>query len=136
MASANGNRRNGNYAIIKSKLYTHNLIKVRNFYNKQVTFFVFFIADLCSAEHLPEVEIFSLLEEQIPKYKLRADVLTQFGGYENQVKFTTINIRTSFLISILCFQDWFVPSPALPIPAGGLALNKDQIRETLNYFRK
>lgn len=33
-------------------------------------------------------------------------------------------------------QDWFVPSPALPIPEGGLALNKDQIRETLNYFRK
>lgn len=41
--------------------------------------------DLCSSEHLPEVEIFSLLEEQIPKYKIRADTLTQFAGYENQV---------------------------------------------------
>ncbi|XP_037050623.1 trafficking kinesin-binding protein milt isoform X2 [Bradysia coprophila] len=72
------------------------------------------VTDLCSSEHLPEVEIFSLLEEQIPKYKLRVDSLTQFTGYEN--------------------QDWFVPSPALPIPKGGFGLNRDQIRETLNYF--
>lgn len=48
-------------------------------------FFAFHFTDLCSSEHLPEVEIFSLLEEQIPKYKLRVDSLTQFGGYENQV---------------------------------------------------
>lgn len=34
------------------------------------------------------------------------------------------------------FQDWFVPSPALPIPPGGFGLNKEQIRETLNYFRE
>lgn len=34
---------------------------------------------------MPEVEIFSLLEEQIPKYKLRADTLTQFTGYQNEV---------------------------------------------------
>lgn len=32
------------------------------------------------------MEIFSLLEEQIPKYKIRADTLTQFAGYENQVR--------------------------------------------------
>lgn len=37
---------------------------------------------------------------------------------------------------IECSQDWFVPSPALPIPKGGFGLNRDQIRETLNYFRK
>lgn len=91
---------------------------------------------MCSSEHLPEVEIFSLLEEQIPKYKLRADILTQFGGYENQVcTITKIHYRFYFLI-ILYMQDWFVPSPALPIPANGLGLNRDQIRETLNYFRK
>lgn len=36
----------------------------------------------------------------------------------------------------LNIKDWFVPSPALKIPAEGLALNKDQIRETLNYFRE
>lgn len=41
--------------------------------------------DLCSSDDLPEIEICSLLEEQIPKYKIRADALTQFGGYENQV---------------------------------------------------
>lgn len=47
--------------------------------------------------------------------------------------------RISLILTINYFQseqDWFVPSPALPIPEGGLALNKDQIRETLNYFRK
>ncbi|KAF7264874.1 hypothetical protein GWI33_022010, partial [Rhynchophorus ferrugineus] len=34
---------------------------------------------LCSGESLPEVEIISLLEEQIPRYRLRADTLTKFG---------------------------------------------------------
>ncbi|XP_055707803.1 trafficking kinesin-binding protein milt isoform X3 [Phlebotomus papatasi] len=72
------------------------------------------LTDLCSSEHLPEVEIFSLLEEQIPKYKLRADSLTQFGGYEN--------------------EDWFIPFPALPTPDGGHHLSKDMCREALNYF--
>ncbi|CAD7085468.1 unnamed protein product [Hermetia illucens] len=72
------------------------------------------LTDICSCETLPEVEIFSLLEESIPKYKIRADAITQFAGYEN--------------------QDWFVPSPALPIPPEGLHLTKEQIRETLNYF--
>ncbi|XP_063921916.1 trafficking kinesin-binding protein milt isoform X2 [Zophobas morio] len=70
--------------------------------------------ELCSGESLPEVEIISLLEEQIPKYKLRADTLTKFGGYEN--------------------QDWFIPSPALQIDEADLKLSPDQIRETLNYF--
>jgi trafficking kinesin-binding protein 1 len=60
------------------------------------------------------VEIISLLEEQIPKYKLRADTLTKFGGYEN--------------------QDWFIPSPALQVDEADLKLSPDQIRETLNYF--
>lgn len=70
--------------------------------------------ELCSGESLPEVEIISLLEEQIPRYKLRADTLTKFGGYEN--------------------QDWFIPSPALQIDEADLKLSPDQIRETLNYF--
>jgi len=38
------------------------------------------VADVCSGEELPEVEIISLLEEQIPRYRLRADTLTQFQG--------------------------------------------------------
>ncbi|KAK3908446.1 Trafficking kinesin-binding protein 1 [Frankliniella fusca] len=70
--------------------------------------------DVCSSEELPEVEIISLLHEQIPRYRLRADTLTQFTGYEN--------------------QDWYIPSPALkPVET---ALTPDQIRETLNYFRE
>ncbi|KAF9409807.1 hypothetical protein HW555_010930 [Spodoptera exigua] len=32
-------------------------------------------------------------------------------------------------------QDWFIPSPALPVSDKDLALTPDQIRETLNYFR-
>ncbi|XP_067620408.1 trafficking kinesin-binding protein milt isoform X2 [Eurosta solidaginis] len=72
------------------------------------------ITELCSSENLPEVEIFSLLEEQIPKYKVRSDFLTDFSGYSN--------------------QDWYVPTPALAIPTEGLGLSKEQTRETLNYF--
>ncbi|XP_068150574.1 trafficking kinesin-binding protein milt isoform X2 [Drosophila tropicalis] len=72
------------------------------------------LTDLCSNENIPEVEIFSLLEEQIPKYKVRSDFLTDFSGYAN--------------------EDWFVPAPALPIPPEGLGLTKDQTRECLNYF--
>ncbi|KAH8395481.1 hypothetical protein KR215_008226, partial [Drosophila sulfurigaster] len=74
------------------------------------------LTDLCSSENLPEVEIFSLLEEKIPKYKVRNDFLTGFSGYAN--------------------EDWFVPAPALPIPVEGLGLTKEQTRECLNYFRK
>ncbi|XP_050088084.1 trafficking kinesin-binding protein milt isoform X2 [Anopheles aquasalis] len=72
------------------------------------------ITEVCSSENLPEVEIFSLLEEQIPRYKIRADTTTTFGGYEN--------------------QDWFVQYPALPIPTEGLGLTVEQTREVLNYF--
>ncbi|EGI69930.1 Trafficking kinesin-binding protein 1 [Acromyrmex echinatior] len=70
--------------------------------------------DVCSGEELPEVEIISLLEEQIPRYRLRADTLTQFQGYEN--------------------ADWFIPAPALKSEDVDLKLSPDQIRETLNYF--
>lgn len=70
-----------------------------------------FISDLCSSEHLPEVEIFSLLEEQIPKYKLRADTLTQFAGYQNEVSaamafglllFQTIITRIHLITGLVC----------------------------------
>lgn len=46
-------------------------------------------SELCSGDSLPEVEIISLLEEQIPKYKLRADTLTKFGGQYQLTKQTT-----------------------------------------------
>lgn len=42
------------------------------------------ITDLCSTD-ADEVEIFSLIEEQIPKYKVRADKITNFSGTCNQV---------------------------------------------------
>ncbi|KAK6637420.1 hypothetical protein RUM44_007837 [Polyplax serrata] len=71
---------------------------------------------VCSGEEIPEVEIISLLEEQIPRYKLRADTLTQFSGYEN--------------------EDWFIPAPALKPEEQSTPLSPDQIRETLNYFSK
>lgn len=45
------------------------------------------VSELCSSESLPEVEIISLLEEQIPRYKLRADTLTKFGGKFSFFKF-------------------------------------------------
>ncbi|XP_023290425.1 uncharacterized protein LOC111674382 [Orussus abietinus] len=72
------------------------------------------ITEVCSGGELPEVEIISLLEEQIPQYRLRADTITQFQGYEN--------------------ADWFIPAPALRLEDADLKLSPDQIRETLNYF--
>ncbi|NWU92248.1 TRAK2 protein, partial [Upupa epops] len=39
------------------------------------------ISDVCSSEDLPEVELVSMLEEQLPNYKLRVDSLCL---YENQ----------------------------------------------------
>lgn len=74
--------------------------------------------DLCSSLEVDEVEIFSLIEEQIPKYKIRADKIISFAGTSNQD-----------------FE--FVQFPALNIPETiGLGLSSDQIRETLNYFRE
>ncbi|KAL7293029.1 hypothetical protein TKK_0013473 [Trichogramma kaykai] len=70
--------------------------------------------EVCSRDELPEVEIISLLTEQIPKYTLRADTLTEFGGYEN--------------------QDWFIPSAKVVEHDESLGLTPEQIRETLNYF--
>lgn len=38
------------------------------------------LTDLHASSHESEVEIISLLGEDLPKYKLKADVLSQFGG--------------------------------------------------------
>jgi trafficking kinesin-binding protein 1 len=39
------------------------------------------ILDLCNNdEGVDEVELLTLVEEQIPKYKLRFDTITQFSG--------------------------------------------------------
>lgn len=54
-----------------------------------------FILDLCTSDQIDEVEIFSLLEEQLPRYKLRADSLTKFGGYQNNVSCQRLGVEIS-----------------------------------------
>ena len=64
--------------------------------------------EVCSGGELPEVEIVSLLEEQIPKYTLRADTLTEFGGKFLRLKCTSemsFLFRISFLfLSLFLFS--------------------------------
>uniref|UniRef100_A0A8C1W8C3 Si:dkey-28e7.3 n=1 Tax=Cyprinus carpio TaxID=7962 RepID=A0A8C1W8C3_CYPCA len=67
------------------------------------------LTDLCSSVDLPEVEIVSLLTEELPKYTLRAD---HVFGYEH--------------------DDW-LHTPLLP-PEASLGLTQEQIDETLKYF--
>lgn len=72
------------------------------------------LTDLSSGSSGAEVELVSLIEEQLPRYRLRADTLTEFGGYDK--------------------EDWsIVPSPCLPSPET-LDLTPELIKETLNYF--
>ncbi|CAG0914198.1 unnamed protein product [Notodromas monacha] len=71
------------------------------------------LTDVCCEKNLPEVELVSLLTEQLPNYKLRADYLTTFQGYQH--------------------QDWIVPFPALS-PDAGSDLSPVVIKETLDYF--
>ena len=54
----------------------------------------------------------SLVEERIPKYRLRADTLTNFSGYDN--------------------SDW-IQTPVLP-PDVDLDLPPELIGERLKYF--
>ncbi|GAB0199089.1 huntingtin-associated protein 1 [Grus japonensis] len=67
-------------------------------------------SDLCSGD-VPEVEIISLLGEQLPRYTLRADTIF---GYDH--------------------NDWLRVSPSPPEPAS--PLTPQQIEETLQYFRE
>uniref|UniRef100_T1JHE0 HAP1 N-terminal domain-containing protein n=1 Tax=Strigamia maritima TaxID=126957 RepID=T1JHE0_STRMM len=71
------------------------------------------LTDICNYKDQPEVEIISLIEEHIPRYKLRADTLTTFSGYEN--------------------QNWFIPSPALQLDSD-VDLSPEQAEETFKYF--
>lgn len=72
------------------------------------------LTDLSCCSSGAEVELVSLIEEQLPRYRLRADTLTEFGGYDK--------------------EDWsIVPSPCLPSP-DTLDLTPELIKETLNYF--
>ncbi|KAK7147814.1 hypothetical protein R3I94_010366 [Phoxinus phoxinus] len=65
--------------------------------------------NVCNSTDLPEVEIISLLEEQLPHYKLRADTIY---GYDH--------------------DDW-LHTPLLS-PDVNLDLTTEQIEETLKYF--
>ena len=76
--------------------------------------YIFLFPDLCNDADLPEVEILSLIEEQIPRYRLRADTITEFHGYEN--------------------QDW-IQTPVLPL-IDDADLTPDLIEEVLKYFGK
>lgn len=67
--------------------------------------------DVCNSTDLPEVEIISLLEEQLPHYKLRADTIY---GYDH--------------------DDW-LHTPLIS-PDANIDLTTEQIEETLKYFRK
>ncbi|XP_014865143.1 PREDICTED: uncharacterized protein LOC106931504 [Poecilia mexicana] len=65
--------------------------------------------DVCNSTDLPEFEIISLLEEQLPVYRLRADTVY---GYDN--------------------DDWL--HTPLVAPDARLDLTTEQIEETLKYF--
>ncbi|XP_034468237.1 trafficking kinesin-binding protein 1 isoform X2 [Hippoglossus hippoglossus] len=65
--------------------------------------------NVCNSTDLPELEIISLLEEQLPVYKLRADTIF---GYD---------------------QDDWLHTP-LVAPDSALELTTEQIEETLKYF--
>lgn len=66
---------------------------------------------MCSGVDLPEVEIVSLLAEELPRYTLRAD---HVFGYEH--------------------DDW-LHTPLVP-PEAALGLTYEQIDETFKYFCK
>ncbi|XP_041101043.1 trafficking kinesin-binding protein 1-like isoform X6 [Polyodon spathula] len=65
--------------------------------------------NVCNSTDLPEVEIISLLEEQLPHYKLRADTIY---GYDH--------------------DDW-LHTPLIS-PDANIDLTTEQIGETLKYF--
>lgn len=64
---------------------------------------------MCNSTDLPELEIISLLEEQLPVYKLRADTIF---GYD---------------------QDDWLHTPLVD-PDSALDLTTEQTEETLKYF--
>ena len=71
------------------------------------------ITELHANDELPEVEIISLLGEELPRYKLKADYLTEFGGY----------LHDDFAIQ--------TPLISKTKPSN---LTNDQVEATLEYF--
>lgn len=95
------------------KIHVHNNIHIHDVL--WLHFYYYFITDVCYSADIPEVEIISLIEEQIPKYTLRADAITNFRGY--------------------CNEDWYVSTPVLP-PEYEFDLSPELTEETLKYFSK
>ena len=54
------------------------------------------LTELHSSTEVPEVEVISLLGEDLPRYRLRADYLTSFGGYGHG-DFSTSTLDTPVL---------------------------------------
>ncbi|XP_042205718.1 uncharacterized protein LOC121854962 [Homarus americanus] len=71
------------------------------------------ITDVCSGDNVAEVELISLVQEQFPRYILRADTVTEFSGYDN--------------------ADWGVSFPALKEEEVE-ALSPEQAEGALAYF--
>lgn len=66
-----------------------------------------------SVDTLPEVDLVSLVEEQLPRYSLRADAVTDFTGYSN--------------------ADWNIQTPC-PSLGEDFSFSTEFIAETLKYF--
>uniref|UniRef100_A0A672FUG7 Trafficking protein, kinesin binding 1a n=1 Tax=Salarias fasciatus TaxID=181472 RepID=A0A672FUG7_SALFA len=89
-------------------MYAHVCIAMYNCHLFSTASFSLY-TDVCNSTDLPELEIISLLEEQLPVYKLRADTIF---GYD---------------------QDDWLHTP-LVAPDSALDLTAEQIEETLKYF--
>ena len=66
--------------------------------------FISLLSDLCCSAELPEVEIISLIEEKIPRYKLRADSAISFTG--NIILLFTFSL-VFFFLSFLYNSSFF-----------------------------
>jgi len=74
------------------------------------------VLELCqqySVDTLPEVDLVSLVQEQLPRYSLRADAVTDFAGYSN--------------------ADWTIQTPCLNL-SDDFGFSTEFIAETLKYF--
>ncbi|XP_022248397.1 trafficking kinesin-binding protein 2-like, partial [Limulus polyphemus] len=69
------------------------------------------ITDLCNDLCTPEVEIHSLMKDDVPRYKLRVDTVTEFIGYKNNdwiqtpvlPKDTELNLNPEFLTGLFAY---------------------------------
>ncbi len=97
------------------------------------------LTELHSSSQVPEVEVISLLGEELPKYRLRADYLTEFGGY-GHTDFSNSAPSTPSSDSQPQPPPPVVETPALSAAAAGEArkLTAEQVRkkemETNHFF--